>query len=386
MVQVIAADTPQQPTSSVPDPYPLLNPPPGITPEKTRGGFPLSYDTANTHLAGRPKVGKPLPQPSWTPESRLAYEKRIQWFHDAKFGVMFHFLPRMMRGPKKEIGEAWAQWDDAKWNAQVDAVDVEKFAEKAKELGVGYVILSIGQGHGHFCAPNPVIEAAWKLQPGQGSSKRDLPMDLGKALAKRGIPIMFYTSTDMPMYGLAAPEGMPPEERFRQEIKALEWYSDHYGALCKGWWLDGLTEHIPGYREDVTKAVRHGNPDALVTSGSYEISDFLHGHCTPTNWNKQRTLSRPFYGRWDPKLQIQWHAFLTVGSTWGSSDTPKNNGQLVDYASDVVRGGGVITFDVGVFPRGGKGPVLDFPPAQFEQLKKVRDALKDIKPSDGSGR
>jgi hypothetical protein len=72
---------------------------------------------------------------------------------------------------------------------------------------------------------------------------------------------------------------------------------------------------------------------------------------------------------------------------------------LVKYATDVIRGGGVITFDVATFrkssfskypsdkPAGeGVGPYLEIQADQFEQLKAVRNALKDIPVSDGSGK
>ncbi len=363
-------------------PFPLLNPPPNVTPEQTRGWFPYSFDTGNPRLAHGPYVGAPLPKPEWTAEMCAAYEKRIDWFHRAKFGIMFHFLPRMMRGPQK--GEVWQTWTAEKWNAWVNAIDVEKTADQAKELHVGYVIISLGQGHQYFCAPNPVIESCWKIKPGEFASKRDLPLDLAESLKKRGIATMFYTSTDT-QYGLPSPAGMSREARYGDWLKVLRWYSDHYGKLCRGWWLDGLNEFIPDYRVNVVAAVKHGNPDALVCSGSYEISDFLHGHCEPGNWNKQRRLARPFFGRWDPVYNIQWHAFLTIGSTWGATDAPKKTEDLVKYASDIVKGGGVITFDVGTF-KGAVGPFLEIQPRQFEQLKAVGKALKDIPASDGSGR
>jgi hypothetical protein len=99
-------------------------------------------------------------------------------------------------------------------------------------------------------------------------------------------------------------------------------------------------------------------------------------------------LTKPYFGRWDPDFNIQWHTFLFLGASWGSSNTPRPTEEVVRYAADVVRGGGVITFDVGIFKKeDGKwlAPFLEIPPQQFKQLEAVRDALKDIRPSDGSG-
>jgi hypothetical protein len=95
--------------------------------------------------------------------------------------------------------------------------------------------------------------------------------------------------------------------------------------------------------------------------------------------------------------------FQYVGPQWGWSGCNKKTEQLVAYAADVVKGGGVITFDVGTFtegcfwampkdcPTGVKpggariGPFLEIPPCQMEQLRAVRDALKRIPVSDGCG-
>lgn len=359
-------------------PYPTLNPPAGVTPAQTRGAYGWSL----------PRGVDPLPRMTWTPEERQTYERRTDWFHQAKYGLSFHYLCRMARQPNKKIGEEWQAWDDEKWNAWVNEVDVEKAADQAKELGAGYVVIALGQSHPYFCAPNPVIERLWQLKPGQYASKRDLPMDLAKALEKRGIPMMLYIANDK-QYGLPRPDGFSKEDAAKGWIEAAQWYSDHYGKHCKGWWLDGLNELIPGYRLAITKAVKHGNPDALVASGSYEISDFVHGHCITGDWNKQRHLSRPFFGRWDPDFNIQWHAFQPLGVSWAASGTHKQTADVVNYAVDIVKGGGVITFDVGIFEKvDGKwqAPFLEVPPDQFEQLKAVRDALKNIPVSDGRKR
>jgi len=354
-------------------PFALLDPPMGITPKNTRE--PFSGSTKPT-----------LPRKIWTATERKAYEARVKWFHDAKYGLFFHYL-------------SGGQWTPAEWNAWVDQVDVEKVADQAKEVGAGYVILSIGQNQIYACAPNPVIARHWGEQY---SSKRDLPMDLADALAKRGIPLMLYFATDN-QHVMPAPVSFKGSDRFDHWVEVAKWYSDHYGTKCKGWWVDGLTELAKDYRVNIHNALKHGNPDALVASGTYEISDFIHGHCMP-NWQRQSTVVKPFFGRWDPDYQIQWQVFQYIGDQWGRPGCSKKTEDLVKYAEDVVRGGGVITFDIGTFtegcfwslpqavktgvkPDGSRiGPFLAVPDDQMQQLRAVRDALKKIAPSDGSGK
>ena len=368
-------------SGAAPTPFQTLNPPKGITPAQTREWFPWSSPKFTS-----PKLDEPnrYPRQTWTPEERQTYEQRVDWFHEAKYGVFFHFLSR-------------GQWTLEEWNKWVDAVDVEKAADQAKALGVGYVILTLGQNQIYACAPNPVIEKHW----GPYTSKRDLPMDLYKALEKRGVPLMLYIATDN-QHKMPLPGTMRSKERFDRWVEVAQWYSDHYGTKCKGWWVDGLSEFTPGYCAAIHKALKHGNPDALVASGQYELSDFVHGHCQP-DWNRQSKFVKPFFGRWDPDFNIQWQVFQYMGHHWGEPGCGRRTEDLVNYAVDVVRGGGVITFDMGAFTElnfgkredrrtGVKsdgtriGPFLEIQPDQYKVLEAVRDALKDIKPSDGSGK
>jgi hypothetical protein len=370
-----------------PVPYSLLNPPPGITPAQTRSWFPWS-----------PR-GIRLPRPKWTKETRPTYEARVKWFHEAKWGLLCHFLAYsepMLTAEKGPLSARPAQtWTSKEWNAWVDAVDVEKFADQAQELGVGYVILTLGQWHQFTCGPNPVADKLWGFKPGQYNATRDLPMDLGKALAKRNIPLMLYIMAEDPNR-YPRPTGWTAQDVNTAWIKATQWYSDHYGTLCKGWWVDGLgtvdpkakVEAAAGYCSEFVKALKHGNADALVGCGVYEISDFIHGHCGP-HWDRQSRDGKPFFGRWDRDFNIQWQVLQYVGRHWGATGVAHSTDEIVAYAADVVKGGGIITFDVGMLKTvAGKtvGPCLDLPPDQFEQLKAVRDALKNIPASDGSGK
>lgn len=356
-----------------PKPFALLDPPAGITPANTREPFGRSARPA-------------LPRPTRTPEERKAYEARVEWFHQAKYGIFFHYL-------------SGGQWTPEEWSAWVDKVDVEKVADQARAVGAGYVILAIGQNQVYACAPNPVIAKHWGARY---TSRRDLPMDLADALARRGIPMMLYFATDH-QHDMPRPGAMKGADRFDRWVEVAQWYSGHYGAKCKGWWVDGLGEFTKDYRVNIHRALKHGNPDALVASGTYEISDFVHGHCMP-NWGRQRTVVKPYFGRWDADYKIQWQVFQHIGGTWGAPGCNKPTGELVKYAVDVVKGGGVITFDLGTFTEGcfyalpgscptGKkpdgsriGPFLEIQPDQFKVLEAVRDALKDVPVSDGSGR
>lgn len=349
-----------------PSPLPTLNPPLGIKPAQTR--------SPHYHAA------KQIPPRRETPQQRSAYETRANWFHQAKYGLAFHFLAGMTEHKIR------AKWTSEKWNAWVDSIDVEKAADQAREIGAGYVMLTIGQNCQYYCAPNPVIEKHWQLEPGQYASRRDLPADLYKALKKRSIRLMLYMAADN-QYRLPRPADLAGMARFDRWVEVNRWYSDHYGDRCSGWWIDGLYENIgpKDYTELMHSALRHGNPDALLASGTYGLSDFTHGHADMRSWARQQKMMLPYFGRWDAEYQIQWQVFQYLGRTWGGSTLGHRPSEMLDYATKVVRGGGVITFDVGVFrdDRAAPGPFLDIPEVQMDQLRAIQDALKDIPASDG---
>ena len=61
---------------------------------------------------------------------------------------------------------------------------------------------------------------------------------------------------------------MPPEikgnARFDLWLQVAQWYSDHYGDKCKGWWVDGLIEFVKDYPINMHKALRHLRGSALT--------------------------------------------------------------------------------------------------------------------------
>jgi len=314
----------------------------------------------------------------WTPQSRAAYEAKVDWFHKAKYGLMFHFTTTLKETPPDQRISGWTS---EKWNAWIDAVDVEKVAEQAETVGAGYVMMCICQAGQYYCAPNPIIEKYWGLKPNEYGSRRDLPMDLSKALKKRGIRMMLYTHANS-QYGLPRPPSLEGPDRFHRWLEVIQWDSDHYGEACSGWWVDGLSNYVPDYVRNFHEALRHGNPDAIIASGHYELSDFTHGHCS-ADWNEQQCML-PYFGRWDPEYGIQWHQFQYLGPSWGQPGLAHSTREMVNYAKKIIEGGGVITFDLATHDGRGNGPLLEIADDQMEQLCAIRDAVKNVPVSDGA--
>ena len=213
-------------------------------------------------------------------------------------------------------------------------------------------------------------------------------MDLYTALIKRGIKMMLYITAEP----FASP-GEPSEKngwygkgrQFSRDItkpegqriwiECLQWYSDHYGKAASGWWVDGMKKYPAGYDKEIFSALRHGNSKTIITSANFELSDFLHGHCTG-NWTEQQKRL-PDHGRLDMENGIQWHAFQYLGRSWAAKGVAHSTESVANYAAEVVKRDGVITFDIGTFDEKPeiKGPTLEIPEDQFIQLKAIKDAV-----------
>lgn len=120
------------------------------------------------------------------------------WLKESKWGVILHFLADYAScGKKTDI-------TPAEWNRKVDGFDTAGLAEQLMSAGAGYIMLTIGQNSGFFCAPNRVYDEIIGA-PGR-CSKRDLISDLYDELEPRGVKLMVYISSGAPANDPAAVE------------------------------------------------------------------------------------------------------------------------------------------------------------------------------------
>lgn len=114
------------------------------------------------------------------------------WFKEAGWGVMVHYLKDNIvpEGGSKE------------WNEAVNSFNVKRFAEQVNSAGARFVMFTLGQNSGYYCSPNFVYDSIVGVNPGELCSKRDLPMDLVKALKEYDIPLILY----LPANPLSRPE------------------------------------------------------------------------------------------------------------------------------------------------------------------------------------
>ncbi|WP_165223903.1 alpha-L-fucosidase [Aquisphaera insulae] len=294
-----------------------------------------------------------------------AQDSRADWLRDAGHGVFMHFLPSVADGPKA-----------------VDAFDVEALARQLERAGARYFVLTLGQNSGFFNAPNAAYDRRTGYSPGERCAARDLPLELSRVLAPRGIRLMLYLPCQAPngdrraqaAFGLKAAAG----DQHIDEAAAREWakvigeWADRYGDRVSGWWFDGGYEWV-GFNESIAslyaQAVRHGNPRALVTFNPgvklirwTRAEDYTAGE-----------LNEPFDQRPSSRFVdgSQWHALTFLGKTWGARDCRFPSDRWAEWVRAVNAKGGAVTLDVGPNYDPGVGPVGAISDAQWKQLEAI---------------
>ncbi len=119
---------------------------------------------------------------------------KTDWFAQAKYGVFVHYLNGLQNNPEHVASlNRRTTWDEC-----VKEFDTERFAERMKEAGAGYVIFTVMQGERFMIAPNATFDRLTGYQPGEACATRDLIEDLCRSLGKRDIPLMLYWTGDGP--------------------------------------------------------------------------------------------------------------------------------------------------------------------------------------------
>jgi hypothetical protein len=300
------------------------------------------------------------------------------WFHDAGFGIMLHFLKPIFApgGGAKE------------WNEAVDSFNVEKFASQAREAGAGFVMFTLGQNSGDYCSPNAAFDSVVGVKPGELCSIRDLPMDLIKALKKYNIPLILYLPSNPPVSNRMVSEKFrypfgkdSATSQYNQPIleNMIREWSLRYGTGVKGWWFDGLYEWnaIKSTRMDMslkfnisthTLAAKAGNKNSIVTYnygfGKIHVNT---PYCDYSSGEKQ-TIDEIPSSRW-VEDGVQWFLFTYLGEKWGGKGQQFKTEVLVEKAKQIFDNGGVLCLEV---VTDSKGNIL---PHHLEQIRAVGKIL-----------
>lgn len=312
------------------------------------------------------------------------------WFRNAGWGTFTHYLTK-------------AETSTDEWNRQVDAFNVEALAEQLASVGTAYHFLTLGQGSGHYCAPNAAYDQYVGEQPSK-CSQRDLVSDLADALAKRGIRLMVYIPSDPSWANPAAYTRLgwqPANERtdrrmaaFQQRLEEIvrEW-SLRWGNKVSGWWVDGCYYADEMYRHpeppnfrSFAEAMKVGNPEALVAFNPgvkvpvishTEYDDYTAGELAGDlpvgafGWG-----DNPDFCHYGPIIRFvdgaQFHVLCFLGPWWLQSPPRFPDELVIGYTRYINQHGGVVTWDVPITREG------LIPEPFLEQLRAVGVATGKI--------
>lgn len=307
-------------------------------------------------------------------DARPPDPKKTDWFVACKYGVFVHYLHGLQNNPD-HVASLGRQ---TSWDECVREFDVEKFADRMREAGAGYVIFTMMQRSRFLIAPNATFDRLTGYKPGEACATRDLVEELHQALNKRGIALMLYWTGDGPCddpkaaHALRWPaNGQVTEEFVRNWAAVVREYGLRYKDKVKGFWTDGCYRFI-GYDENklgiLAEGLRAGYPDRIVALNP-GVEDRVRAYSRHEDYTtgeqnsfSDLPLSRFIDGE-------QWHILSYLGTNWAQPGTVKNKREMIDYVHACTAVGGVVSIDVVLYRDG------DLDRSQLEVLKALRPGL-----------
>jgi len=262
------------------------------------------------------------------------------------FGVMLHFLP-----DKQSVA------------AESAALDVEALAAALARMRASYLILTLGQNNGQFIAPNAALEALCPASV-RHRAPRDLPLEIGRALQRRGIALVLYLPFRAPQEDAYlmdclgdVSEQKPPPARFTAAwAEVVRHWSAHYGPLVRGWWFDGTynTEGMSPERwAALCAAARSGGTDRWLAFNPGEGPARFSRRAAPCqNLMAGEFMQPPAPASLSALLdrgpgELMFHLLTPLGASWAQPTAPRfSAAQLRGWIAEAQARGGLFTLDM----------------------------------------
>jgi alpha-L-fucosidase len=306
---------------------------------------------------------------------------RAAWLAEARWGVMTHYLADWL-ARSHDIDMNVEQW-----NKLIDDFDVDGLATQLKSTGAGYLVLTIGQNSGYYLAPNDAYDVLAGRHPSR-CSRRDLVLDIARALRERGLKLIVYLPAGAPAgdrtarAALAWRQGADRNREFQLAWeRIISQWSNQWGDAVAGWWFDGCYWPNAMYRhaeppnfESFAAAARAGNPNSAVAFNPgvvdrvISVTPFEDYTAGEINDIQTTLLRRIEDGRVDG---AHVHKLSYLGRTWGAG-MPRYeqlNDIAIPWTRKIIESGGAVTWDVPVDPSG------RIPTAFIDQLREIGAAL-----------
>jgi len=323
---------------------------------------------------------------------RERYERRIQWFQKARFGLFIHFglyaIPA--RGEWVRSYEAIPPADYQPYFDQFNPqkFDARAWARAAKRAGMQYAVLT-AKHHDGFCLFDSRY-TEYKIT--NTPFGRDLVREYLDAFRDEGLRVGLYFSVidwvhpDYPHYG---DRYHPLRDDPSQGNEGRNW--DNYVAylhnqvreLCTGYgkidllWFDFSYDEMRGEKwraAELMDMVRTLQPDVVVNN-RLEVSGEGFGSlaaCRPTSYHGDFITPEkiiPPGGLQDAEgRDLCWESCVTMNNNWGYARDDrfyKPAGMLIRKLVECVSKGGNMILNVGPMATG------EFPPEAVETLETI---------------
>jgi len=298
------------------------------------------------------------------PETDAAYQERMQWFDDAKFGLFIHFGVYSTLGGqwKGKNAHGYAEWIQSKAqitpeeyiplaaNFKPDDFDADQWVSDAKKAGMKYVVITT-KHHDGFCLWDSEFT---EYDTGEATTfDRDILAELSAACKKHGLKFgTYYSHIDW-----HHPSQRAQRSNGQTKIKSEE-HKAEYVAYMKAqlkeliikydtemMWFDGDWAHWWSMEDgiDLYNYLRELKPDMIINNRVAKRKRFKKDFGTPENTTPGAALDH------------RWEACWTVNHSWGYkiSDTRwKSTKQLIQKQIDINAKGGNLLLNVGPKPDG----------------------------------
>jgi alpha-L-fucosidase len=300
----------------------------------------------------------------WEKSSR-AGPKDIEWWQDAKLGLLIQWGPVVLtgkeiswsrggsRGPEKGTGDIpvavydglYKRFNPVKFNA-------DEWVRTAQEAGLRYLIFQ-AKHHDGFCLWNTKT-TPYNIM--NSPFHRDVLKEMAEACRKAGMPLGIYFS----QRDWYHPDYFGPhhERYIRYMHEQVSELLTNYGPVRILWldaWYPGIFKAADWKSEELFEMARRLQPGIIINNRSSLPGDFD----TPEDYVSEFQINRPW--EHDFPVSAQW--------AWKPDDEIKSFRECLDVIVECAVGGGNALLGLGPMPDG------PFDPRQVERVKGIGEWL-----------
>ncbi len=323
---------------------------------------------------------------------REAYEARIKWFREARFGLFLHFglysIPG--RGEWVRSEEEMPEAEYLPYFQTFNPVDFDAraWAKMAKEAGAQYVVLT-AKHHDGFC----LFDSQWTdFKSTNTPFGRDIVAEFTEAVRAEGLKVGLYFTLldwhhpDYPHYG-DRHHPMRNDPAYGNQDRDFGRYLDYLHGqvreICTNYgkldllWFDFSYDELRGEAwraTELVNMVRRLQPDVLLDN-RLEVSgegfgSLAEGNPTPYHGDfvTPEKIIPPQGLRDAQGRPLLWEACVTMNNNWGYCHTDhyyKPASMLIKKLVECVSKGGNMILNVGPDGRG------NFPPQSVQILREI---------------